>query len=358
MRGSNEPYLADIQPIEEPLNRGFGFITAGEMVLESRPPDYLIPGFLERNSLSQLVGKPGCGKSLQTLDWCCCVATGSAWNGKPIEAQPAVYICGEGRNGIARRLKAWEIEHRTELKDAPLFISTSAAHLLHQETAAEVFQCIKEASAEPPGLIAVDTLARNFGGNENSTEDMSALIRNLDDFLREPFGACVMIVHHTGHAARDTGRGSTAMIGAIDASYHMQKNASGLVTLTPVKIKDGELPADVLQTVKAIEMPGFDHYGNPYTAPVLTRQGDKNQPHTTTHALGGNQQKALTLLRSLTQEVEQEAQPGEPARVTVAKWRNVCDQMNLDRHRWKEVSNSLMSRNLILIEGGYVQICD
>ena len=27
-------------------------------------------------------------------------------------------------------------------------------------------------------------LARNFGGNENSTEDMSQIIKNLDDFLQ------------------------------------------------------------------------------------------------------------------------------------------------------------------------------
>ena len=92
----------------------------------------------------------------------------------------------------------------------------------------------------------------------------------------------------------------------------MQKNASGLVTLTPVKIKDGEMPADVLQTIKAIEMPGFDHYGNPYTAPVLTRQGD-DQATTTTRILGANQQKALTLLRSLTVDAEQEACPANPS---------------------------------------------
>ena len=101
---ANLEQLADEMEQKE-RRRGFGLVTAGEIVQEARPPDYLIPGFLERNSLAQLVGKAGCGKSLQALDWCCCVATGSAWNGKPIQQQPAIYICGEGRNGIARRLK-------------------------------------------------------------------------------------------------------------------------------------------------------------------------------------------------------------------------------------------------------------
>jgi len=350
---SLEQKEAELQQQETTQRRGFGFITAGEIVREAKPPDYLIPGFLERDSLAQLVGKPRCGKSLQALDWCACVATGSAWNGKPIQAQPAVYICGEGRNGIARRLKAWEIEHRTELKDAPLFISTSAAHLLNQETAAEVFHCIKETSETPPGLIVIDTLARNFGGNENSTEDMSALIKNMDDFLREPFGACVMIVHHTGHAARDTGRGSSAMIGAIDASYHMRQNAPGLVTLSPVKIKDGELPADVLQEIKAIEMPGFDHFGNQYTAPVLVDDSGTAKP-TEAAKLGTNQQKALRALRVLTKAIKQDAEPGEPIRVEISTWREQCKSSGIDRHRWKETSNSLMSNGLVRIEGIYV----
>jgi len=113
-----------------------------------------------------------------------------------------------------------------------------------------------------------------------------------------------------------------------------------------------------MQNIKAIEMPGFDNYGNPYTAPVLTHQAREDQAASITHTLGANQQKAMKLLRALMQEAEQDAMPGAPIRVKVNQWRNLCEEVGIDRRRWTEVSNSLMSRKLLTMESGNVQLCE
>jgi hypothetical protein len=347
MPDSNESFLVDIEPAES-TRRRFDLVPAGELVRNVKAPDWLIPGYLEHDTCTQLVGKPACGKSLQVLDWCCCVATGTPWHGKPIKQQPAIYICGEGHNGISRRLKAWEIEHGQTLEEKPLFVSTMATRLLDDEAALEVFQIIENCTDELPGLIVIDTLARNLGGNENSTEDMSRFIEHVDTFLRLPFKACVLIVHHTGHADRDTGRGSTAVIGGVDCNYHMVKNPAGFIALHNVKMKDGETPADVLQTIKAIEMPGCDDFGNPFTGPVLIPADYMQTPHAA--PLGANQKKALTLLEALSQEYGADAEPGENIWIPIDRWRKECAEVGVDRRRWHEASKALADRGLIEME--------
>ena len=70
-----------------------------------------------------------------------------------------------------------------------------------QKTAYEIYQCdwssdvcssdLIESFTKiygPPQLIIIDTLARNAGGDENSTQDMNKFIHHLDKYLRVPFG--------------------------------------------------------------------------------------------------------------------------------------------------------------------------
>lgn len=355
MHESNENYLPDIQPSEE--IRGFHFIGMNDLLMEIQPPDWLLSGYLEKDTVAQLVGKPNAGKSLLALDWALCIATGTPWNSIKVDATPVCYINGEGHAGMRRRIKAWQIEHGIDLEGIPFAMSSQAAHLSDSETALDVFEQIEHGFEQKPGLIIVDTLARNFGGNENSTEDMSAFIKNVDELLRIPFGACVLILHHTGHADRDTGRGSTVLIGGIDNSFKVTLDANKRVTLKVVKLRDGEYPAEVIREIKAIEMDGLDKFGNPFTAPVLIPATRTDKP-VLESSLGINQQKALRALRVLTRHAEQHAELGETIRIKISDWRSKCSDAGIARNRWKESSNSLMSNELVRIEGDYVYLCE
>ena len=60
-----------------------------------------------------------------------CIALGlDIYPGHPVLQGPVVYVCGEGRNGIGRRLAAWEIQHGRSLDDAPFVISQRAIPML------------------------------------------------------------------------------------------------------------------------------------------------------------------------------------------------------------------------------------
>lgn len=216
---------------------GFVLRLAGEY--EATEPESLIEGFVELGCLLDLFGAPAVGKSFLAIDWTFCVGTGTPFFGRKVRQGTVVYIAGEGHRGFGRRREAWGAHHGVDTKSAPVYLSTGPADLLEDVAA------VKEAIAalpEPPALIVIDTLARNFGaGDENSTKDMSAFIKAVDH-LRADYPDCVvLIVHHSGHTDQHRARGAMALKGAVDIEYRLESTPKG-VLLTNTKMKDGEPP--------------------------------------------------------------------------------------------------------------------
>jgi len=94
-----------------------------------------------------------------------------------------------------------------------------------------------------PGLIVLDTLARNFGGqDENATADMNRFVFGCDS-LRSRFKAAVLTNHHCGHGDKGRGRGNTAFKAALDREYIVDRD-SDVVRVSCTKLKDGLRPDD------------------------------------------------------------------------------------------------------------------
>jgi len=53
--------------------------------IEMRPPDWLLRGMLERDTLALIFGDPGCGKSFLAIDWASRIATGTPWRGHAVQ---------------------------------------------------------------------------------------------------------------------------------------------------------------------------------------------------------------------------------------------------------------------------------
>ncbi len=101
----------------------FRFVRVSDIKIT--PPEYTIDGLLEKNSLVESFGDPGCGKSLNAIDMSCCIATGTPYNGRPAKHGPVGYIAGEGQNGLGLRFMAWAIRHEMDLSSIDqLFVST------------------------------------------------------------------------------------------------------------------------------------------------------------------------------------------------------------------------------------------
>lgn len=233
----------------------FHFIAAGQ--LEYQPPEFLIDGLIETDTLGLMFGDPGCGKSFLAVDIGLSVATGTPFHGRDVKAGPVFMIAGEGHSGLARRFAAWSAAKGISLSDAPLFKSNRAAQFLDAESAAVVSGAVEALAGQhgKPALIIIDTLARNFGGgDENSTSDMGAFIAAVDDLKARFDGCAVLIVHHSGHADKTRARGAMALKGALDCEYRVEKTDAS-ICLVNTKMKDAEPPRDLHFTLRSIDLP-------------------------------------------------------------------------------------------------------
>lgn len=291
----------------------FTFVQASD--LELKPPEFLLDGLLETETLGLLFGDPGCGKSFLAVDLALCVATGTAFHGRDVSKPgPVFYIAGEGHSGLARRFHAWARHHGQTLDDVPLFKSERAAQFLDAASARAVAGAAQTLAGQhgPPALIVIDTLARNFGGgDENSTQDMNDFVSAMDDLRAHWLGCCVLIVHHSGHNEKGRARGAMALKGALDFEFQLVKAGRDL-TLHNTKMKDAEPPDDMFFALEGVDIaPGIN-------SAVLARQGE---PPKAEKALSAGQALGLKTFRLAAIEHGQFDEEGRFTGLHLDDWR-------------------------------------
>jgi len=72
----------------------FSFVKAGGLTV--RPPEWLVRGYIEADTVGVGYGRFGSLKSFAFLDLAFSVATGSPWLGNETKLGPVLYIAGEG----------------------------------------------------------------------------------------------------------------------------------------------------------------------------------------------------------------------------------------------------------------------
>lgn len=238
------------------------FVPLGD--LEFKAPEWLIDGMLEANTFSVCFGSPAAGKTFLTLDMALCIATGKDFHTHAVKQGPVFYIAGEGHNGFARRAAAWSKENDIPLQGVPFFKSSRAVIITDDSSVAELIDTIDEMVQQhgEPQLIVIDTLARSMGAaDENSTKEMGAAIRAIDD-CRDAYDCTVLAVHHTGHGNKDRARGSSALLGAVDAEFMVDKwfqdEACAKVEVKFTKMKDAKIPEPMNFIHKEVDLVGAD----------------------------------------------------------------------------------------------------
>ncbi|GGA69092.1 hypothetical protein GCM10011521_04130 [Arenimonas soli] len=339
----------------------FRFTHISGAMAENSPPAWLVRGVLERDALAMFFGDPGSGKSFGAVDLAAAVATGRDWHGHRVTEGPVLFIAGEGRNGLARRFRAWEIVAGVSLEKAEIYLSPGATALTDWPAVESLMAAageVKQLLGRPPVLVIVDTVARNFGpGDENSTADMTDFIRGCDE-IRQSLGCCVLLVHHSGHGDKTRARGAMALKGALDFEYRFQRDESGVIRVEATKVKDHESPPPMAFKLASVEL-GADAEGEPIRSAVLHPVTYEPPASRGKAGRGKHQTTALQTLRDLlSRQRERLTASGhdpEGARVTVADWRDACADEGLDRRRFPEVRESLARAGRIHLDHGYVR---
>lgn len=213
---------------------------------EMPTPKWLIHGMFEVGSLVMLAGPPGSYKSFLALDWVLSMATKRNWHNRPTTPSKVLYVLGEGKASLLKRITAWTHYYgatRSDMEelrqnfrvtfDVPQMASKASVDNMLSQLKAEGFQ---------PDVIVVDTFARSFVGlDENSQKDTGLWVESADRLRQN--GYTVIFLHHT---AKNTEfgvkyRGSTAIMGAMDTAFTLVRDVesgAGRMVLSCSKQKD------------------------------------------------------------------------------------------------------------------------
>lgn len=210
-------------------------------VLTLPKPDWQIDKIFPMHSLVVLWGAAGQGKSFLAFDWALSIAAGIPWLGHDVKPAPTIYLAGEGQSGYANRGLAWQQFHGVSIPEEFGMIVFPFA-LKHEERKQELCTFI-DGWKYKPALIVVDTLNRNLGGSDSDDKDMNPFLDNID-YLKNKYGATILIVHHTGwNTERE--RGCSSLRGRADTMISVAKtNKDGRltdgITISCVKQKDAD----------------------------------------------------------------------------------------------------------------------
>lgn len=234
-----EDFLADSAPAEPP-SQTYKILDLDQLDTLP-PPQWLLRGFVPKNSVACIYGPPGTLKTFVALAWGLSIAYGTPWFDHAVEQGGVLYVAGEGFHGMRNRVAAWRRHQGLDDTIAPIRFLGEAVPLLNPTAVNKLILTLDDMHRQiesPIRLVVIDTVARSMvGGDENSAQDMGLVIAAADA-IRLRFNCAVLLIHHAGKDENRGPRGSSALRGAVDALMVTERDDSGKLTLSTEKQKD------------------------------------------------------------------------------------------------------------------------
>jgi len=268
----DEDYLMNMPPIEWAVGQGDdGLITA--------------------HGLSMIYGPPGSGKSFISLDMALCQAHGIDWQGIETKQGDVLYIAGEGVGGLGKRVKAWKSTHGLGTS-GHFHMLPLAVNMRDQGEVEKLIRSIDRLGRKWTAVY-IDTLARAMLGADENSSTETGLVISAADAIRNHVQCAVVFVHHSGKQIERGSRGSSAILGALDASVVVSKDES-YITMRVEKQKDAEPMADI-----TLEMTPIASISG--SSVVLTRLdgGDVPKKKRSAKPASGRQEHAFMALQNI-----------------------------------------------------------
>jgi hypothetical protein len=237
------PAPQEAVPDQEPTyaDRLRAALVHGDDIKNIPPPEPLVEGVLDRDTLVLVFGPSGCTKTFVSLDLGLSVGTGTWWHGHKVEAGTVLYVVAEGLGGIGARVQAWQTKRNvhtcSEVSWLPMAVNLMDA--------AKVDALVEIVRLHKFDLVVFDTFARSMiGGDENTAKDIGVAVEAAER-IRRACGACVVLVHHSGKDQAAGARGSSALRAAVATEIEVS-HADGVTTIRQTKQREHE-PAPPLR---------------------------------------------------------------------------------------------------------------
>lgn len=209
-------------------------LLTGSAILDIPPPEPLIEGWLNLDSVAVMYGRPKGGKSFVAIDMAMCIAAGRRWHNRHVSQGPVLYVIAEGVRGIGPRVRAWSKVNKHAVPENLIWLPRAVSMLNPQWSGA----LASVAAQLQPRMVVIDTLNRSMaGGDENSSKDMGIVIAAAD-LIKRSTGACVFIVHHSGKDSAQGARGHSSLLGAVDTELEVKNGGDGIIVLSNTAQKD------------------------------------------------------------------------------------------------------------------------
>ena len=328
-----------------------------------------VQGVLTEGGASMVYGESNAGKTFWATNLSLHVAAGMEWCGRRVEQGGVVYAVLEGGIGFRNRVHVWKVHHGMEDARIPFASIPAGLNLLNPEAdTPKLILAIRkaaEAFGMPVKLIVIDTLARAFaGGNENASEDMGALVRNMDQ-IREATGANVLFIHHSGKDQAKGARGHSSLRAAIDTEIEVTAPKDGQPHMATI-VKQREMPkgAEFPFSLDVVAL-GTNRHGEAVTScvvvPAEANEGERTGELIRSVKLNSTSKIGFEALQNLMAEKGASGFQGVPDGVLSIPtdwWRDRFyrvfphDSQDAKRMAFLRVKTDLVSKHIARIEGG------
>lgn len=246
------------------------FSNADELGKNCKPTNYLINGILETDSHGMLAGSSGAFKSFMALALAHSICNGVDFFGyKSFGAHKVVYVCGEGKGALARRIRAVQLVYGDFNNN--MYVLDEKISIDKEEDIKRINIGIQEVR---PALVIFDTFSSmNSQTNENDNSEVSNLLSMITKNISNGFTS-TMIVHHFGKASASGVRGASAFTANSDYVMAMERQGKEYIaTLSCFKTKDGEMFDDIDVIAEAVPIGIEAQDGCETTSLILRRAG-------------------------------------------------------------------------------------
>lgn len=331
-----------------------------------------LEGILIEGSMIVIYGESGSGKTFFATDLGLHVATGMLWRGRMIEPGGVIYCALEGAHGINNRIVAFRQYYGLDGVEVPFAIVPVTVDMRSAKGDVDrLIQTIRRMRTEtgvPVRLVVIDTLSRAMaGGNENSSEDMGALVANTDK-VRQATGVAIAYVHHSGKDAARGARGHSLLRAATDTEIEVSRaDKDAPIVAVVTKQREIEVAGRFAFRLETVTL-GMNRRGKPVTSCVV-------RPVDGTDGVTDEKKRRVTLtanallgLRALGIAIDKEGAPlpplaEYPAKPTIAcsaqVWRREFYQLKdgagaANRQGFHRAQTELLARNVITGRNGFV----
>jgi AAA domain/DnaB-like helicase N terminal domain len=199
---------------------------------EVRVMDYLVQDLIPTQSLTLWTGVDGAAKTFLAQCLAIAASAGSKFLGSQCPKMEVLYLDYENPDFAVRgRLELMGAKPNPNLKIWGTWLSKQPPQVGSQ--------ILLDIANEVHPLMIFDPFRYSHGAEENDSTEMMAVMKSLRSYAVA--GATVIILHHPSKVEGSTGRGSTAIRGAVDLAYVQElSDESGLITVKCVKNRFGK----------------------------------------------------------------------------------------------------------------------